>query len=116
MIRTSEEFKVEKKEALMGGKGYVTFVHYFEPEDFGGIGRLFGKTIIEPGNSIGLHGHKGEQEAYFITKGRALYNDNGKEMEIGPGTLTLCKSGDQHAIEAIGDEALEYVMLITNVV
>lgn len=114
MIRSTDEFKVERKEALMGGKGHVTFIHYFEPEDFAGMGRLFGKTIIEPGNSIGLHGHEGEQEAYFITKGKALYNDNGVEREIGPGTLTLCKSGDKHAIENIGDEDLEYVMLITN--
>lgn len=114
MIKSTEEFRVQKIEGLMGGKGHVTFIHYFEPEDFEGAGRLFGKTIIEPGNSIGLHGHEGEQEAYYILKGKALYNDNGTESEIGPGTLTICKSGDSHGIEAIGDETLEYAMLITN--
>ena len=98
----------------MGGEGYVTFYHFYEPEDFHGIGRLYGITKIEPGNSIGLHGHDGEQESYFILKGKALYNDNGEELEVGPGTLTLYKSGEVHGIKNIGDETLEYAMLITN--
>ncbi len=114
MIKSTDDFRVQKVEGLMGGKGHVTFIHYYEPEDFAGAGRLFGKTLIEPGNSIGVHSHEGEQEAYYILKGKALYNDNGTEVEIGPGTLTLCKSGDSHGIEAIGDETLEYAMLITN--
>lgn len=115
MIRSADEFRVQKVEGLMGGKGHVTIIHFYEPEDFGGIGRLFGKTLIEPGNSVGVHNHEGEQESYYIIKGKALYNDNGKEVEIGPGTLTLCKTGETHGIEAIGDETLEYAMLITDV-
>lgn len=115
MIRSTDEFRVQKVEGLMGGKGHVTLIHYFEPDDFQGVGRLFAKVLIEPGNSLGAHKHEGEQEAYLIIKGRALYNDNGKEVEIGPGDLTICKDGESHGIEAIGDETLEYAALITNV-
>ncbi|MCR3956882.1 MAG: cupin domain-containing protein [Gudongella sp.] len=112
MIRHLDEFKVEKINGLKDGKGYVTVVNFFEQEDFLGKGRLYGKSIIEPGNSIGYHTHEGDQEAYFIVKGKALYNDNGEESILVPGDLAICRDGDSHSIEACGDETLEYVMLI----
>ena len=112
MIRRSNEYKVEVIEGLKGGKGFVTVVNYFNMEDFLGKGRLFGKSIIKPGNSIGYHKHEGDQEAYFILKGKALYNENGIETTLEPGDLAICMDGDSHSIEAVGDEDLEYIMLI----
>lgn len=112
MIRKSSEYNVEKIEKQKGGKGYITVINFFETEDFLGKGRLFGKTIIEPGNSIGYHTHEGDQEAYYILKGKALYNDNGEEVELEPGDLTICRDGESHSIEAIGEETLEFGMLI----
>lgn len=112
MIRRSQDYKVEVVEGLKGGKGYVTVVNFFETEDFLGKGRLYGKSIIKPGNSIGYHTHEGDQEAYFILKGKALYNENGVEMMLEPGDLTICRDGESHSIEAAGEEDLEYIMLI----
>lgn len=112
MIRKNSEYKVEKIERFKDGKGYVTVINFFEMEDFLGKGRLFGKTIIKPGNSIGYHVHEGDQEAYYILKGKALYNDNGKETMLEPGDLAICRDGEGHSIEAIGEEDLEYIMLI----
>lgn len=112
MIRKSNEFKVEVINKLKGGKGYVTVVNFFEMEDFLGKGRLYGKSIIKPGNSIGYHTHQGDQEAYFILKGKALYNENGDDSVLEPGDLAICRDGESHSIEAGGDEDLEYIMLI----
>lgn len=112
MIRRSNEYTVERVEGLKGGKGYVTVVNFFEQEDFLGKGRLYGKSIIKPGNSIGYHTHVGDQEAYFILKGKALYNENGVETILEPGDLAICRDGESHSIEAAGEEDLEYVMLI----
>lgn len=112
MIRKYDDFKVEVVQGLKDGKGHVTVVNFFEPEDFLGKGRLYGKSIIKPGNSIGYHTHKGDQEAYFIIKGKALYNENGTEMILEPGTMAICRDGESHSIEAAGDEDLEYIMLI----
>lgn len=112
MIRKYDDFKVEVVQGLKDGKGYVTVVNFFEPEDFLGKGRLYGKSIIKPGNSIGYHTHKGDQEAYFIIKGKALYNENGTEMILEPGDMAICRDGGSHSIEAAGDEDLEYIMLI----
>ncbi len=88
MIRRSNEYKVERIEGLKDGKGHVTVVNFFEPEDFLGKGRLYGKSIIEPGNSIGYHTHEGDQEAYYIIKGKALYNEEG----VDTNAILLIKS------------------------
>lgn len=112
MIRRSNEYTVEVIDGLKDGKGQVTVVNFFEKEDFLGKGRLYGKSIIKPGHSIGYHTHEGDQEAYFILKGKALYTYNGKETILEPGDLSICRDGDSHSIESIGEEDLEYIMLI----
>lgn len=112
MLREENEYNLEKVYNLKGGKGYVTVINFFEKKDFLGKGRLFGKTIIKPGNSIGYHSHEGDQESYYILKGRALYNDNGKEVILKSGDLTICRDGEFHSIECIGEEDLEFIMLI----
>lgn len=112
MIRKKGNMTVEHIEGLKGGKGYVTVTNFFEQEDFLGKGRLYGTSVIKPGHSIGYHTHEGDQEAYFILKGKALYNDNGEESMLLPGDLAICRDGDSHSIEAAGEEDLEYVMLI----
>jgi mannose-6-phosphate isomerase-like protein (cupin superfamily) len=112
MVKHFDDFEVEVVQNLKGGKGYVTIFRLLEEEDFLGKGKLFGKAIIKPGNSIGYHQHKKDQEAYYILDGHAMYNDNGKEVFLEPGDLTICRPGEFHSIEAIGDEDLEFLMLI----
>lgn len=112
MIRRSNEYEVEVIQGLKDGKGHVTVINFFEEKDFLGKGRLYGKSIIEPGNSIGYHKHEGDQEAYYILQGKALYNYNGIETVLEPGDLAICRDGDSHSIESAGSENLEYIMLI----
>lgn len=112
MVKTTGDFTIETSIAHKGGKGHVTIVNFFEWEDFLGKGRFYGKSIIEPGSSIGYHAHIGDQEAYFILKGKARYNDNGTIRELNPGDMAICRDGDSHAIEPIGDETLEYISII----
>ncbi len=112
MIRRGNEYTVEKVEGLKGGKGHVMVTNFYEQEDFLGKGRLYGKSVIKPGHSIGYHMHEGDEESYYILKGKALYNDNGVETELHPGDLAICKEGEYHSIEAAEGEDLEYIMLI----
>lgn len=112
MIRRKGKFRVEQIQHLKGGKGYVEVINFFEPEDFHGKGRLYGMSVIEPGNSIGYHQHLGDQEAYFILEGKALYVQEGEETTLFPGDLALCSTGEHHSIESLGPEDLKYIMLI----
>ncbi|MFB0957664.1 cupin domain-containing protein [Clostridiaceae bacterium HFYG-1003] len=112
MIKKQDDFRIEKSVAHKDGKGEIKIVNFFEKDDFLGKGRFYGKSIIEPGNSIGYHQHVGDQEAYFILKGKARYSDNGTIFELNPGEMAICRDGDFHSIEPIGDETLEYISII----
>lgn len=112
MMKKPDELRKDVVVNLMQGEGEIKRTHFLEVEDFCGHGRLFAKHVIEPGNSIGFHKHEGEQEAYYILKGQALYSDNGNEINIKEGDFTLCKSGEGHSIKNIGNEDLEFIGLI----
>ncbi len=115
MLKKASELRKDTVENLMKGEGHIDRVHLFEVDDFCGKGRLYARHILQPGNSIGFHKHEGEQEAYYILKGEALYSDNGSEVVIKEGDFTLCKTGEGHSIKNIGDEELEFIGLIMNV-
>ena len=53
MIKSTADMKVEQVVGLKNGKGVITMMNFFEEEDFLGKGRLYAKTIMEPGNSVG---------------------------------------------------------------
>ena len=112
MIKRHSALTVDKHLELRGGKGLVVMENFMDPEMAHGAGRLFAKTVIPPGASIGLHKHEGESEVYYILNGRALVNDNGAPVELGPGDINYCPDGQSHGIENIGDADLEYIAVI----
>lgn len=112
MIKKSEELKVDTVKSLMGGQGELTRIHFMDLGELDGKGRLFCRFSIKPEDSIGYHEHKGEQEAYYILKGKALLNDNGTETVLNPGDFSLCISGQSHSIKNVGEENLEFIALI----
>lgn len=112
MKKTIKDFKVDKTIALKNGKGLTTVLNFLDEDEFSGKGRLFGISIIEVGGSIGYHKHVGDQEGYYILEGKGKYIDNGEEYEVVPGDFMLCKEGDCHSLENIGDIDLKYIALI----
>ena len=76
---------------------------------------MFARVTIPPHASMGAHKHEGNTETYHILSGRARYNDNSKEIEIGAGTTTFCADGEVHAIaNASETEDLVFMALIIN--
>ena len=41
-----------------------------------------------------------------------MYNDNGTEVEVGPGDVTICPEGEEHALANTGSEDMEIIALI----
>ena len=74
--------------------------------------KTFAFAQLKPGEQVGMHEHVGESEMYYIISGKGVYNDNGKEVEISAGTVTLTPSGESHAIINTGDEMLEFLAMI----
>ena len=54
----------------------------------------------------------GEGESFFFLSGKGIYNDNGNEVEIVPGMVTLTPSGEGHSVKNTGDEMLVFIALI----
>jgi mannose-6-phosphate isomerase-like protein (cupin superfamily) len=64
---------------------------------------------IPPGASLGMHVHARSEEIYFIIAGRGTMRLGMETREVGPGDLVVTALGSRHAVEAIGEEDLEFV-------
>jgi mannose-6-phosphate isomerase-like protein (cupin superfamily) len=109
MIKKSHELKKDVRKEFRGGKGEAIFCHYLDEQGAKGAGRLFSKTVLPPGSSIGVHKHEGEHEIYFILSGKGRVHDNGVPVEVGPGDSHHCLDGEEHGMENIGDADLVFV-------
>ena len=112
MIRKAEQNVAYSREAMRGGAGSVIFRDIATPEEMFYKARLFTKITLKPGCGIGYHEHHGECEIYLITKGTAVYNDNGVETIVSAGDVTITLDGQGHAAENRGTEDVEIIALI----
>ncbi len=112
MVRNIENGNVTLKEHMRGGGGTAKLIEIASETEMYGKARLYEKIVLEPGCGIGYHQHTGEAEIFFIIKGRGIYNDNGTEVEVGPGDITLTMDGESHGIANEGQETLELIALI----
>ena len=96
-----------------GGDGTITITKLLPPIHLGSACELFAKVILPPLTSIGIHEHIGNTETYFILTGKALYHDNGKDIECHAGATTFCDAGEKHGIKNISyTDNLEFIALI----
>jgi quercetin dioxygenase-like cupin family protein len=114
MIKRVEEMVQETRSQMRGGQGEVQIIHLFKPDEFRGKARLYARVILEPGSSIGMHEHVGEEEIYTVIRGEAVLTDSTLESEkiMRPGDASLTLSGESHAIRNDGAETLEIMALV----
>ncbi len=112
MIRRAQDVPVAHIEKNRGGEG-VTEAHVLlNADEFCDKGRMFNRVVLVPGASVGDHMHEGDFEAYYILSGEGTYNDNGTDVIVKAGDLTLCPEGEVHGIKNTGTENLEFIALI----
>ena len=99
MIRHNGEYRLEQRVEMRGGKGAVRIEHLLEPaEHLTSATRLFARLTLDPGVSIGVHVHDGEEEIFHILSGRGEFDDNGKTVPLVPGDTTVTGGGASHGI------------------
>lgn len=99
---------------LREGKGLVKREFIVEGNNLRGKAKLFSKIIIPPGNSIGMHDHVDDFEIYYILKGKGRVLDNKKFVEVNEGDAVYTADGNEHYIENIGNEDLEFIAVVIN--
>lgn len=115
MHRRNNEYAHETRVNMKGGTGTAEFEHIWKKnsdEEMKSSCRMFSRITLKPGCSVGRHSHTGEEEIFYILSGRAKAWDNGEWVELGPGDATICRSGEEHSMECLGDEPCVYLAVI----
>ena len=94
---------------IFNGKGNVQMKVLAKPDEMYKNARLFNHVTIQPGCSIGYHDHNHETEFYYIIKGEAVFNDDGKEVIFRAGDIGATGYGQGHGIENRSDEPVEMI-------
>lgn len=112
MIIKANQCKTDVNVNMKGGDGAVQITHFVTGAELNGKGRLFGNIHLDPGSSIGYHVHEGESELFYVQRGEAVYNDNGKEYPLCAGDIAIVKAGDGHCVANKGTEPVDLIALI----
>jgi mannose-6-phosphate isomerase-like protein (cupin superfamily) len=66
---------------------------------------------VPVGSAIGRHRHSRTEEIYFILTGRGLMDQDGERSDVGPGDLIMTRRDVTHAMDVLGDEAVELLVI-----
>jgi quercetin dioxygenase-like cupin family protein len=112
MIKRQDEMNVLHNEHMKGGNKTVHITKVVEQDEINGKSRLIAKITLESGASIGEHTHIDEEEIFYIIKGSAVYDDNGKKEVLNVGDSCVCLGGQKHSISNESDETCELMAVI----
>lgn len=114
MIKQEAQQQVRTRENVRGGEGTLTFHDFLLAEESFGAGKLFSRTVIPSGCSIGEHRHEGEFEAYYVLSGAVEVLESGAWLKLNRYDTHICANGESHALRNAGAETAEVLMLILN--
>ena len=114
MYCMKDEQKHEIKSNLCGGNGDLDFQYIFPPEWMLGAGKQVCLVTFQPGQSIGLHAHVDNAEAYYILEGEATVTDDGEERILKPGDTEHCANSHTHSIANNTDKPMKMLAIILN--
>jgi len=114
MIWKTEMMAAVRAEGLAGGVGGAGCVRPLTRDNpiAGSRLQMVGRISLDPGASVGEHGHEQNEEVYIIEAGQGEYCDNGPWLPVGPGDIAVCLQGQRHALRNSGDEPLTFYGLI----
>lgn len=112
MIRRKEEMTVQLRENIRGGKGTLECLNLFAKEEMCGKCNLFTIFTVKPGDSIGLHPHVEDAEAYYVLEGEITVEDNGETHTLRPGDAMWTGNGGEHSVSNLTDAPAKFLAII----
>ena len=71
-----------------------------------------GSAAEEPGESVGVHPHTSNGEAYFILEGGATMTEDDETRILGVGDAEFCADGHTHSIKNHTDKPMRFLAVI----
>lgn len=70
MFQMKDEMQTAVKHNIRGGEGSPSFRYLFSAEQLGGRAEMMAVITLQPGESVGVHPHETNGEAYVILEVR----------------------------------------------
>ncbi len=110
MVSKKSEHETHFRDNLQGGEGMLILKNLLKVKPVNVT--MFSEVTLPPNTSIGEHLHENESEIYYILEGQGLYSDNGKKIPVDSGDVTVCNSGNSHALFNNGTSNLKLLAII----
>lgn len=97
IIRGPKNVSMEALESSHGGKGTYR-VRTLMTKEFSSPMKYIRELRLDPGSSIGMHPHIGDEEIYYVISGCGTMVVDGETAELSTGDVVLTKSGSSHGL------------------
>lgn len=69
--------------------------------------------VLLPGDSIGVHEHKDNEDCYLICSGAGIYIEtDGSKHPVAAGDMTICRAGESHGLINTGELPLVFFAVL----
>ena len=93
MFQMKDEMQTAVKHNIRGGEGSPSFRYLFSADQLGGRAEMIAVITLQPGESVGVHPHETNGEAYVILEGAATVTEDGQARELHVGDAEFCADG-----------------------
>lgn len=111
MIKRKEAMHHTARANMRGGNGTIHGVTIFEPEEVTKT-RIFSVLTLQPGDSVGIHPHEVEGEAYLILEGEAVVTEDGVDYLLHAGDAEYCTDGHTHGVANQSDKPVSLLAIV----
>lgn len=114
-VYPKEQLITFDRQAVAGGKGTLFGQFAFKRDAAlkDQAIKEIGWMTLQPGDSIGLHKHETNEDAYIIVSGEGTFTDtDGKTYTVKAGDVTIARKGQSHALANTGKEPLVFLDVI----
>lgn len=103
---------VARAEHVQNGEGHMYRDLLLTEDQIHGELTYVSSITLEPGCSIGVHTHSGDNEMYYIYEGTGTYTDGDETYPVQAGDVLFCNDGETHGIANQGNAPLRFVALM----
>ena len=82
MFQMKDDMQTAVKHNIRGGDGSPSFRYLFSAEQLGNRAEMMAVITLRPGESVGVHPHETNGEAYYILEGAATVTEDGESRGV----------------------------------